>query len=175
MNKKFFFFLLFLCCFNTLHAQQSVQELVNHAQAEAKANDKAILVKFEASWCGWCHKMTEHINNEAINSFFNENYIVVPIVVMEPDNKKDLENPGSKEYLNRFTGGKSTGIPFWVILDKDLQVLTSSFDSNGENIGCPASPDEVAEFVTKLSSTAKSITEEDKAQIKEVFLLDQYK
>ena len=55
---------------------------------------------------------------------------------------------------------ETSGIPFWLILDKDWQQLFDSREklSNGEtggNVGCPASEKEVNHFINVLKASSK--------------------
>lgn len=60
-------------------------------------------------------------------------------------------------------------MPFWVILDANGNVLEDS-KVNGENIGGPASEDEVANLISKLEKTTKN-EKVNSENIKEVFIL----
>ncbi|MEG1199069.1 MAG: thioredoxin family protein, partial [Algoriella sp.] len=82
--------------------------------------------------------------------------------------KKNLETPGGAE-INEKLGGKDQGLPFWVILDANGKVLEDS-RVNGENIGGPASEDEVGNLIAKLETTSKN-EKVNPEKIKEVFIL----
>ena len=60
-------------------------------------------------------------------------------------------------------------LPFWVILDSTGKVLEDS-RVNGENLGGPASEEEVNHLITKLEKTTKN-DRVDPEKIKEVFIL----
>ena len=165
--------ILFITAFLAVNQQVSAQEstdiLLQNAQEIAKKEGKSIFVKFEASWCGWCHKMTKDMKSEKTKKFFEDNYITVPIVVKEAKGKENLENPGSTYLLKKYKVDKA-GLPFWIILDSDLKVITNSFDTNGQNLGGPASPEEVKEFINKIKKSAKKITEKDIENITNQFV-----
>ncbi|AUC84113.1 thioredoxin family protein [Polaribacter sp. ALD11] len=150
-------------------AQETTTSLLESAQIKAKEEGKAVFIKFEASWCGWCHKMTKDMKAEGIKKFFEENYVIVPIVVNETKENEKLENPGSKDLLKKYEGDKA-GLPFWVILDSDLKVITNSFDAKGQNLGGPASNEEVNEFIKKIKKSAKIVSEKDVKNIKKQFI-----
>ena len=150
-------------------AQETTASLLEKAQIKAKKEGKAVFIKFEASWCGWCHKMTKDMKAENTKKFFNDNYVIVPIVVNESKGKEKLENPGSREMLKKYEGYKA-GLPFWVILDSDLKVITNSFDAKGQNLGGPGSKEEVNEFTKKIKKSAKTISENDVKNIKKQFI-----
>jgi thiol:disulfide interchange protein len=150
-----------------INAQESVDILMNRSLTEAIASDKHVLVKFEASWCGWCHRMTKNINNKKVAKFFNENYVVLPIVVFENGDQVSLENPGSRELVTTYKGDRA-GLPFWVILDATGMLVTDSFNEKGNNLGCPASQEEVTAFIEKLKATSK-MTGKDEKNIAMIF------
>ncbi|SDR97998.1 Thioredoxin-like [Polaribacter sp. KT25b] len=150
-------------------AQETTDTLLKNAQEIAKKEGKSIFIKFEASWCGWCHKMTKDMKSEKTKEFFEDNYIMVPVVVNEAKGKEHLENPGSTALLKQYKGDKA-GLPFWVILDSDLKIITDSFDANGQNLGGPASVEEVKEFINKIKKSAKKVTQKDVDNITNQFV-----
>lgn len=138
------------------------------AQKQAKKEKKKVFVMFHASWCSWCKKMEKNMQADAVKKMFDDNYVTTFLTVQEHTNKA-LENPGAAELLAGYKGDKS-GIPFWVILDEKGKVLADSFNAKGENLGCPATPEEVAEFNAKLKKTSK-LTDKDLAVITETFVI----
>ncbi|MEO9952960.1 thioredoxin family protein [Nonlabens sp.] len=152
---------------NVTTAQESVESLMDNALSEAVESDKHVMVKFEASWCGWCHRMTKQLKDPAIASYIEENYVLLPIVVFENGDNIKLENPGSRELITSYKGA-SAGLPFWVILDASGTIITTSFNEKGDNLGCPASKDEVASFIKKLKATS-NLTAENEALITKIF------
>lgn len=159
--KKLILLVAFLIAAFTVNAQETVNVLMEKALSEAAASEKHVLVKFEASWCGWCHRMTKQIKDPSVASYFNENYVMLPIVVFENADKVSLENPGSRELVKKYKGEKA-GLPFWVILDSSGNVVTDSFNDKGQNLGCPASEEEVAVFIEKLKATSEMNSEDEK-------------
>ncbi|WP_282072373.1 thioredoxin family protein [Polaribacter atrinae] len=151
-------------------AQESTDTLLKNAQAIAKKEGKAIFIKFEASWCGWCHKMTKDMKAETTKKFFADNYVMVPVVVKESKDKKHLENPGSDLLLKKYNGD-TAGLPFWVVLDADLKVITNSYDANGNSLGAPGSAEEVTVFIEKIKKSAKKVTASDIENITNQFVM----
>lgn len=142
-------------------APASADEILKEAFTVAKTTNKKVVVMFHASWCGWCHKMDTSLNDPAVKKFFDDNFVIRHLVVFESKGKQNLENPGALAMLTKFEG-QDQGIPFWLIFDKDEKFL---FDSrmkatvNGveklQNIGCPASKEEVDYFIEILKKTTQ--------------------
>lgn len=169
--KILVFFVAALFAVNTqINAQESTTALLEKAKAEAKKDGKAIFVKFEASWCGWCHRMTKNMKAMSTKKFFEDKFVTVPLVVFESPKNKNLENPGSEDLVKKYKGEKA-GLPFWLILDSDLNLITDSFDSKGQNLGCPASEEEVKEFVKKLKKSVAGFGDKEEAMILRQFIL----
>lgn len=157
-------------------AQKSTAErtadLLEKAQTKAKQEGKYIFVKFEASWCGWCHRMTKNMKAEPTKKFFEDHFIIQPLVVFEAKDKKHLENSGGEELIKKFNNGSSkVGLPFWFILDADLNLITDSYNANKQNLGCPASEEEVSAFIKKLKHIIPKFSEEDAENITQQFVL----
>lgn len=143
--------------------------LLQKAYKQAKKENKKVFVMFHASWCSWCKKMEKNMQAETTKKLFDDNYVFVFLTVQERPDSKDLENPGAAELLAKYKADKQ-GIPFWVILDAKGKVLENAFNKKRENLGCPATPEEVTEFTAKLKKTSK-LKEKDLAAIAEVFTI----
>lgn len=155
---------------NGLFAQQeSADTILKEAFAEAKKENKNVMIIFKASWCGWCKRMIANVNNESVRDLFDRNYVIRELDVMERTDKKELENPGALALLQQYKADKS-GIPFFLIYDAEGKLLTNGFDDNGQNLGCPASKEEVTVFTEKLKNTS-DLTDEELTAIAEVFIL----
>ena len=174
MMKKILISLGLLLLTVSITAQQKAipaKEILSAAFKKATAENKNILLIFHASWCGWCHKMDSSINNPSCKKFFTDNYVITHLVVHESTEKKQLENAGADELLKKYKAFDS-GIPFWVVVDKNGNLLYDSFIKNADGsttiIGCPASAEEVAAFV-KILKASSSLSEKELAVIAEVF------
>ena len=169
--KATLFSILFLVFSAASVAQtpEPAQDVLNKAYKQAKKEKKKVFLIFHASWCTWCKKMESNMALPEMKPLFEQNYVLAYLDVQEPPKKKDLENPGADEVLKKFKGEKS-GIPFFVILDAKGNLLEDSFDAKGDNLGCPASKEEVAEFITMLKNTSK-LSEKDLALISEKFII----
>jgi thioredoxin-related protein len=160
--------LLFLFALSS-KAQQtpSADAVLKEARTQAAKENKKIMVIFHASWCGWCHKMDTSLNDPSVKAFFDKNYIITHLTIQESKDKKNLENPGAEE-LNKKWGGENQGIPFWVIMDKDGNILADSQIEPGKNVGCPANAEEVAHFIKVLRKTS-SINDEEIVEVEKRF------
>ena len=65
---------------------------------------------------------------------------------------------GAKDIARRFID-KDPGMPWFAFLDADGKCLIHSTGPNGNNIGHPVQPDEVAYFKTMLQTVKKRLTD----------------
>lgn len=160
--------LFFLGTISNAIAQEKASVVLEKAMVQAKKEKKNVFVMYHASWCGWCKKMEASMQNELVKPFFDKNYVTTFLTVQERKDKS-LENPGADEILKKYKADQS-GIPFWQIYDADGKLLADSFDTKGQNLGCPSTKEEVAEFTDKLKKTS-SLTENQRKKIEDVFVM----
>lgn len=149
-------------------AQEKANVVLNKALTQAKAENKNVLLVFHASWCGWCKLMEKNMELPTTKPLFDKNYVTAYLDVQERGEKKSLENPGGQELMDKYKG-ETAGLPFWLMLSPKGEVLADSFNEKGENIGSPASPEEVASFLVKLEKTSK-LNKTELQTIKQVFV-----
>ncbi|WP_313000064.1 thioredoxin family protein [Chryseobacterium gleum] len=149
-------------------AQEKADVLVNKAITEAKAGKKNVLLIFHASWCKWCKMMEKNMDLPETKPIFDKRFVTAYIDVQERGDKKSLENPGGQELMNKYNG-ENAGLPFWLILNPKGEVLADSFDAKGENLGSPATPEEVAIFIAKIEKSSK-LNKEEAQTIEKVFV-----
>lgn len=157
---------LLLLVFVAASAQKppSADDVLKEATQVAAKQNKNVFIIFHASWCGWCHRMDSLMTNKECKKYFDDNFVVRHLVVFESDGKKDLENPGALELLQKYKADKQ-GIPFWLIYDTRGNLLADSQSSPGVNTGCPATREEVDYFlkvlqkITPLSKDALAVIE----------------
>ena len=164
MKTKLLLF-IFLVSAITISAQQapeSAEKIMTGAYAEAAKTNKNVFVMFHASWCGWCHKMDDSMNDPLVKKYFDDNFVIRHLVVKESKDKKNLENPGAEDMLIKYKGNEH-GIPFWLIFDSKGQLLAdskerpegASLNDEGKNVGCPAAKNEVEHFIKVLKKTTR--------------------
>jgi thioredoxin-related protein len=167
--KYYFIFITILIYSINLSAQDSASVIMKKAFSLAEKENKNVFIIFHASWCGWCKKMDQNMNDPGCKSFFDRNYIIEHMDVMESKDKKKLENPGAFELLKQYKG-ENSGIPFFLIFDKKGKLLEDSFDSKNQNLGCPASKEEMDEFIRMLKATS-DLTDKELEIIYQKFLI----
>jgi thioredoxin-related protein len=136
---------------------EPVSTILPRAFKQAIRENKNVFVIFHASWCGWCKKLDASLNDPEIKKYFDTSYVIVHFTVQESAANKKLETPGADTILNKY-GGKYAGLPFFVIFDNYGAVIGDSFYKK-ENIGCPASENEVTAFIDLLKKSS-AINEE---------------
>jgi thiol-disulfide isomerase/thioredoxin len=148
--------------------------LIDAARATAKKDGKNVLVEFGASWCGWCHKFEAFLDEPVVGKIMKDNFVVVSLIVLESPEKKALENPGGNQLLQDMAGGPS-GIPFFFVVDPagkklgDANIVPPPADAPAgtklQNVGHPATVEEVKAFDGFLRVTAPKMTEEQRKLI----------
>jgi len=133
-----------------------MDKILADAYKQAQKEKKNVFVIFHASWCSWCKKMDQAMNDESCKKKFDDNYVIVHIVTGEHDEeKKALNTIGAEDFIKKHRG-EGTGLPYWVILDKKGKTLADAHlqTDKPSNIGCPAADEEVAAFIEKLKKTS---------------------
>ncbi|MCD0487537.1 thioredoxin family protein [Pedobacter sp. MC2016-14] len=182
MRKAFLTLTAILLISGSLFAQQAAntpptaEQVLLEATALAKKEHKSVFIIFHASWCGWCHKMDDSMNDPAVKTYFDKSYVIRHLTVMEAKGKENLENPGASDLLKKYNSD-GYGIPVWFIFDKNRKLLADShirpagtgFEVKGSGIiGCPAAKEEVAEFIAALKKSS-SLKENELAAIADRF------
>ncbi len=173
MNKKFYmYFILFLIGTLTSSGQQtspdSASLILKSAIEKSKSTDKTVLIIYHATWCSWCKKLDSVLQEPAIKQIFDRHYVTIHLDVRERGEKiKTDENPGAYETLVKY-GGKKSGIPFMVFLNKKGKMIANSnVMPDKENIGYPGAEKEIAAFIKLLKKTSPRITKKELSVISE--------
>lgn len=165
MKTKILLFSLFILAGSVAFAQttpEAADVILAKAYKQAAKEKKNVFVIFHASWCVWCKKIDASMEDPSCKDYFNRSYVIVHLTVMENGEKKKDINPGAEDMLKKYFGSNS-GIPVFLIFDKKGTLLGDSqirkpgegLDKPGQNMGCPAAPEEVAAFVDLLKKTSK--------------------
>jgi thioredoxin-related protein len=162
--KPLFLSLLLAVSMNVLAQQPvpSAEQVLKQAYGQAAKENKNVMVIFHASWCGWCHRMDTALNDPSVKKFFDDNYVITHLTVMESKDKKNLENPGAEALFEKYRG-KDQGIPFWLVFDSKGQLLADALipppasnpAAKPRNSGCPATAEEVEHFIQVLRKTSR--------------------
>ncbi len=171
--KNVIFTLILLLTFNGVSAQEKpgpADKILAEACKLAAKEKKNVIVMFHASWCGWCKKLDASINDPSCRDYFQKNFVIIHLTVLESKDKKNLENPGARELYTKYAG-ENSGIPFFLIYDSKGTILADSkirpdgegLDKPGQNMGCPASDEEVATFIKTLKKFSVVTPAEEKA------------
>ena len=178
MKTKIFLFGALLLISGIVSAQEKPEpagKIIDEACKIAAKEGKSVLIVFHASWCGWCKKFEASVNDPVCKDFFNRNFLIKYLDILERGDKKSLENPEAIDIYNKF-GGQDGGIPFFLIFDKNKSLLSDSKMSvagdggktSMQNIGCPTSEEEITAFI-KILEKATKVSDKDKAAILERF------
>lgn len=90
---------------------------VEAALAEAKKENKVVLLQFGANWCGWCHKLHNLFQSDAkIAAKLKESYVVVHV---------DVNKGHNGETDTKYGHPTQHGLPVIVLLDADGKPLTT--------------------------------------------------
>ncbi|MFK5981794.1 MAG: thioredoxin family protein [Flavobacteriaceae bacterium] len=167
MKIKLLITLAFLLINTISFSQETADSIVEKAYEQASKENKNVLVIFHASWCSWCKKLDQNLQDERINSMMEANYVITHLTVNESKDKKHLETPGGGFFLKKYNGSKA-GLPFWLIFDNKGNLLGNSYGSDGKNMGSPSTKKEVEDFKNTLKKSSK-LTDEELEIIGEVF------
>lgn len=139
------------------HDPVPAQTVIDTAVRRAKETDRNVYVIFHASWCGWCKRHDAFIKMPEHQYFYNKNFVVAHLTVMETEEEKAHENPGGIDLMKKW-GGESAGLPFMAILNDKGELIVNSMRPEGEkkmNVGHPVQPEEAAWYSKMLEKSAK--------------------
>ncbi len=84
------------------------------AEAEARADDKRILLEVGGNWCGWCREFERFVRAEPeVRDAFACDFVVLRVNV-SPENRNEA-------FLSRYP--EIPGYPYFFVLDRDGKLL----------------------------------------------------
>lgn len=104
MKAKHLLYALFMLIGSAAAAQTTLpeaQSVLDKAYAQASKENKKVILMFHASWCGWCKRMDASLVDPTCKKFFDDNYVVAHLDVMEEPAKVNLENPGGMKVMKK--------------------------------------------------------------------------
>jgi thioredoxin-related protein len=178
MKTKIFLLAIALIGSGISFAQETpapADKVLESALKQAEKENKAVMIVFHASWCGWCKKFDASVNDASCKEYFDKSFIIKHLTILENGDMKKTENPGALELFEK-NGGKGGGIPYFLIFDKTGKIVADSKykkagtvpEAKLSNMGCPAADEEVAAFIGILKKTSK-ITDKEAAAVTERF------
>jgi thioredoxin-related protein len=133
------------------------REVVAAAVERARAERKAVLIEFGASWCTWCRNFDAFVKAPDAGPVLSEHFVIVNLIVRERDGKQTLEHPGGNTLMDEW-GGAMSGLPFYVFLNgAGAKVADSNAMPDGSNIGFPAVPDEIRAFIALMDRAVPAL------------------
>lgn len=118
---------------------------------------KVVFLHFSADWCGWCKKLEAFMARPEIKPILEKDFIDLRI---DTDTMQDGQST-----LDKYTGGRPTGIPFIVFLKPDGTVVMNSFARDHQNTGYPSKPEEIDHFMKMMNAAATNASKDDLAVI----------
>ncbi|MCP5046887.1 MAG: thioredoxin family protein [bacterium] len=97
-----------------------VKASITNSLAQAKKENKHLLLMFGANWCPWCHLLHGFFkSNQATAKFLAENYIIVMIDIGEK-----TEEPLNRDLVSLYRVN-GFGYPSLAVLDQSGKLLSS--------------------------------------------------
>src|SRR5262249_10568765 len=107
--------------------------------AQAKKENKRVLLQFGANWCPWCHKLNKLFETDkGIHDELSGHFVVALI---------DVNKGHNKDLIMKY-GTEKLGLPFIVIVDADGKHVTTQNSDQLEE-GKQHSPEKVTAFLKK--------------------------
>jgi hypothetical protein len=131
------------------------RQLVADALAQARQENKRVIVQETATWCGPCWRLSRFLDRH--RETIGRDYLHI---------KLDHRWDNWQEVASGLRDEEPRGIPWTAILDAQGNVIATSDGPTG-NIGFPSSPEGIEHFLNMLRQSSIRLTEEDLAALKE--------
>lgn len=116
------------------------KEQIKTALQQAQKENKNVLLKFGANWCGWCHLLSDMFKENAeISKLLNENYVLVLI---------DVDKGHNADVVQQYGQPTKHGLPVLVVLDQNGKQLHTQ-DTAKLEAGKRHDPAKVKEFLAQ--------------------------
>jgi thiol-disulfide isomerase/thioredoxin len=148
---------------------KSAQQILAEATQRAAADHKTVLFDLGASWCINCRRLDAFLAKPEIAPIVEKYFVLADVHYDEKVGKHpELETPGSDALMARFGGDQ--GVPFFVFFDAGGNAIVTSArpvkgNKQGENIGYPDAPEEIAWFMTMLDKAVPTMTADERMKI----------
>lgn len=136
--------------------------ILTASSAEAKRTGKRQIVVFTASWCGSCHQLHRVLSSPSIRSIVESHFVVVYVDVLEPRERRNLENAGGAALMDSLV--KRVGLPAVVFLDANGKKLDDACDLIAEQ-----EPKEKKDLLLKFRQNAPAMTDAEFSRLKASF------
>ena len=97
---------------------------VDRAFAEAKAENKRVIVDLGGNWCSWCRMLAGVMALPEVKPFMDANFVVASVYVTSKKGHTDR----NLALLSRFGSPKVDGYPWLIVAEPDGTVLASSYE-----------------------------------------------
>ncbi len=113
------------------------QKQIDDAMAQAKKDNKRILIQFGANWCGWCHKLHKLFETDKpVSDELKADYVLILV---------DVNNGHNKDLMTKYAADR-LGLPSLVVLDAEGKHVTTKNTAELEE-GDHHSPEKVLAFL----------------------------
>jgi hypothetical protein len=131
----------------------NARKLLDDALAQAKREDKRVLVQVGGPGCGWCVVLSRYLDGQ--KALVEKDYVHLKI---------DNRMPDAQVLIGELREKKEGGVPWMIILDADGKPLITS-DAESGNIGYPGEPESQVHWKKMLDATRHRLTDDDVAAL----------